>query len=174
MPAGWGDDGTVGYSWVQTMPIALAGFWRRLGSSLLDGILISIIAIPFGGTLAFTGDTSTAEAAARTTQSTGFQSLLQIIYFTYLHSTAAGQSVGNLATSVRVADIDTGQPLPWSRALIRVLMSFVSAIPLGLGFFWMLWDANNQTWHDKVARSVVVKTDRSPTPGPFGRPASSG
>ncbi|MFC3854060.1 RDD family protein [Salinispirillum marinum] len=35
---------------------------------------------------------------------------------------------------------------------------FVSTIPLLLGFFWMLWDAKNQTWHDKLAGTVVVHT----------------
>jgi len=26
-----------------------------------------------------------------------------------------------------------------------------------LGYFWMLWDDDNQTWHDKVVRSRVVR-----------------
>jgi uncharacterized RDD family membrane protein YckC len=25
-----------------------------------------------------------------------------------------------------------------------------------LGYFWMLWDDTQQTWHDKAAGSVVV------------------
>ena len=29
-------------------------------------------------------------------------------------------------------------------------------IPLFLGYFWMLWDREKQTWHDKMAGSVVV------------------
>lgn len=149
----WGDDRPVQPVGVTA---ALAGFWVRFGGALVDGLLISLVALLL-----------TRDTAARS----NVQTLLSLIYFTYFHSTAAGQSIGNLALSIRVADLDTGQPLPWTRALIRVLMSFVSAIPLGLGYFWMLWDDKNQTWHDKVARSVVVKTSASPAPGPFGRPA---
>jgi uncharacterized RDD family membrane protein YckC len=26
-----------------------------------------------------------------------------------------------------------------------------------LGFLWMLWDPNKQTWHDKVAQTYVVR-----------------
>jgi uncharacterized RDD family membrane protein YckC len=36
-------------------------------------------------------------------------------------------------------------------------MSYVSQLALLLGYLWMLWDPNKQTWHDKVAQSVVVK-----------------
>ena len=25
-----------------------------------------------------------------------------------------------------------------------------------LGYFWMLWDGEKQTWHDKLATTVVV------------------
>jgi uncharacterized RDD family membrane protein YckC len=35
-------------------------------------------------------------------------------------------------------------------------MKIVSGIPFDLGYFWMLWDKEKQTWHDKVANDVVV------------------
>ena len=35
----------------------------------------------------------------------------------------------------------------------------LSTIPLLLGYFWMLWDSEKQTWHDKLAGSVVVPVD---------------
>jgi hypothetical protein len=28
----------------------------------------------------------------------------------------------------------------------------------GLGFWWLAWDAERQGWHDKLARTYVVKT----------------
>jgi len=27
-----------------------------------------------------------------------------------------------------------------------------------LGYLWMLWDDKQQTWHDKVVGSIVVRT----------------
>jgi uncharacterized RDD family membrane protein YckC len=36
-------------------------------------------------------------------------------------------------------------------------MKLVSGVALGLGYLWMLWDPNKQTWHDKVAKTYVVK-----------------
>ena len=39
----------------------------------------------------------------------------------------------------------------------RAAMKLVSGAVLGLGYLWMLWDAEKQTWHDKVAKTYVVK-----------------
>ena len=37
-----------------------------------------------------------------------------------------------------------------------------SGIPCFLGYFWMLWDSEKQTWHDKMAITVVVPTSDYP------------
>lgn len=58
---------------------------------------------------------------------------------------------------VLIVDQNTFQPIgPW-RAIVRILVANFSLIFFGLGFLWMLWDKNSQTWHDKAAGSVVVK-----------------
>jgi uncharacterized RDD family membrane protein YckC len=33
---------------------------------------------------------------------------------------------------------------------------------LYLGYFWMLWDREAQTWHDKLASTVVVPISAYP------------
>lgn len=155
---------------------ALAGFWIRFAGFLIDGILISIVVAilaaifdldDVGVVQVFAGD---GVANPRR----GFDWLTFLIglpYFTYFHATAAGQTPGNRAVGIRVLDADSGGSISYLRAFLRFLMSYVSAIPLGLGYFWMLWDGRRQTWHDKVANSLVVKSGAYP-PGPFGRPAA--
>jgi uncharacterized RDD family membrane protein YckC len=44
----------------------------------------------------------------------------------------------------------------YQRGLVRELGRILSAIPFYLGYLWMLWDPEKQTWHDKLVRSVVV------------------
>ena len=39
---------------------------------------------------------------------------------------------------------------------------WVSAIACLLGYFWMLWDKEMQTWHDKFATDVVVPVSSYP------------
>ena len=65
--------------------------------------------------------------------------------------------LGQRAGALRVADVRTGRPIGGWRAFERHLAKLLSLIPLGLGFLWMLWDPRRQTWHDKIAGTVVVR-----------------
>lgn len=66
---------------------------------------------------------------------------------------------GKLLLGCRVVDARTGgRPHLW-QAIVRLLGYAVSALPLGLGFLWILWDRRRQGWHDKLARTVVVDDD---------------
>jgi uncharacterized RDD family membrane protein YckC len=96
--------------------------------------------------------------------------VVELAYFTYFHATSAGQSIGNKILGIRVLDADSGGSLPYVRAFVRALMSYLSALPCFLGFFWMLWDPRKRTWHDMVANSLVVRSSVYP-PGEFGRAA---
>lgn len=71
-----------------------------------------------------------------------------------------GQTPGKLLMGVRISLV-TGQPLTVRRALLRYLGYWLSAIPLGLGFLWVLADDRRQGWHDKLAGTYVVYDSRS-------------
>ena len=154
-------------------PETLAGFWRRLGGAFLDWLLVGIIASAVGalfGLDTFSPPADQTDPFRIQANLTGPYILVELVYFTYFHATSAGQSIGNKILGIRVLDAQAGRPLPYVRAFARALMSNVSALPCFLGFFWALWDRRQQTWHDMVADSVVVKASAYP-PGEFGRPA---
>ena len=67
-----------------------------------------------------------------------------------------------MALGIRVIGLDTGGSIGYGRALLRWLVSIVSAIVLLLGYFWMLWDKEKQCWHDKAANDVVVPVQDYP------------
>jgi uncharacterized RDD family membrane protein YckC len=70
-----------------------------------------------------------------------------------------GQTIGKRALNIRVIRQDTGQLLTGGQALGREAFAyFVSGQIFYLGYLWMLWDDQKQTWHDKVVNSVVVRT----------------
>lgn len=70
-------------------------------------------------------------------------------------------SPGKLLLGCRIVDARSGaNPQAW-QVVVRMLGYSVSILPLGLGVFWMLWDRRRQTWHDKLARTVVVEDDDS-------------
>ena len=120
----------------------LASFWQRFGAALLDGILLGVV----NGIL----DLALKDAGS----ALGF--LIGICYFTYFEGTT-GITPGKNAAGIRVADVATGEPIGYGRALLRYFARLLSAIPLFLGYFWMLWDDKNQCWHDKICTDVVVK-----------------
>jgi uncharacterized RDD family membrane protein YckC len=121
-----------------------AGFWRRFGGALIDGIVIGVV----NGIL----------RAILGTPGEGIGFLIGGAYFTYFHG-KTGQTPGNAVLGIRVVDVrdNLGQPIGYGRALIRWLVSIVSALVFLLGYLWMLWDPNKQTWHDKAAGSVPVR-----------------
>jgi uncharacterized RDD family membrane protein YckC len=87
---------------------------------------------------------------------------IAIAYFGYFEGSTSGQTIGKRALGIRVVDIATGGPIGFGRAVVRYFGSWLSAIPFLLGFFWMLWDSERQTWHDKFAQAVVVPVSAYP------------
>lgn len=68
-----------------------------------------------------------------------------------------GQTPGKKALNIKVVSRSSGQPVGLGKGIGRGFMYYVSSMVCYLGYLWMLWDANNQTWHDKVVDSVVVR-----------------
>ncbi|MCH2414732.1 MAG: RDD family protein, partial [Acidimicrobiales bacterium] len=87
------------------------------------------------------------------------QALLLFVVFFYFGRLEGrrGGTPGKRIAKLKVVDATTGAPIGMGRAIGRWIMRFASAIPLWLGYLWMLWDDDNQTWHDKVVRSRVVR-----------------
>ena len=125
-----------------------AGFWRRFAAAFVDGILLGIVS----GVL-----TAAAGNGGR-----GIGVLIAAVYFTYFEGSASGQTVGKRALGIRVIDFGGGGSIGYGRAFIRWIGRYVSAIVILLGYFWMLWDKEKQTWHDKFANAVVVPVDAYP------------
>jgi uncharacterized RDD family membrane protein YckC len=118
-----------------------AGFWRRVGAVLIDGLilgLVQLLVVRLIGTVGYLVDL-----------------VLQAGYFTYFEG-SSGQTPGKRVLGIWVLDAQTAAPLGFGRAFGRYVFSLVSALVFYLGYLWMLWDRNRQTWHDKVAGAVVV------------------
>jgi uncharacterized RDD family membrane protein YckC len=127
------------------VPSGRAGFWRRFAAALIDGIALGIVSEVLKLILGGVG--------------TGLGVLVTLGYFTYFHGTT-GQTPGDAALAIRVIDLQGGGSIGYSRAFVRWLVSIVSTLVFLLGYLWMLWDGEKQTWHDKAAGSVVVPVPR--------------
>jgi uncharacterized RDD family membrane protein YckC len=82
-------------------------------------------------------------------------------YFVYFEGGPTGQTIGKKTVGIRVVDFATGGPIGYGRGFLRYVGRIASGILL-LGYLWMLWDPEKQTWHDKIANTVVVPVANYP------------
>ncbi|HET8698110.1 MAG TPA: RDD family protein [Gammaproteobacteria bacterium] len=74
--------------------------------------------------------------------------------------THGGQTVGMRAWRIRLVNRGGG-PVAWKAALLRFFAAWLSALPLGLGYWWYLVDRRRRTWHDVLSGTAVVRTPKS-------------
>ena len=146
-----------------------ANFGQRLGAYILDILIVTvpilIIFGLFGGFDDIGGDSSQIRSFGSGDDFlfSLFGLVVTMAYFTLLEGGQSGQTVGKKALSIRVVGQDTGAPIGYGRALGRnAVRSLPSYLPV-VGWFWglldglwMLWDRENQTLHDKAAKTLVV------------------
>ncbi len=84
------------------------------------------------------------------------------ILFNYAYAVyfigSRGQTLGKMIMGIKVIDLKNRQHPTYLQAIVREpIGKFISGLFLGLGFLWMLWDSKKQTWHDKLANTVVIE-----------------
>ncbi len=67
-----------------------------------------------------------------------------------------GTTLGKLLLGLRVQRTDGSNPGFWTMLLREWIGKFISYVFFGLGYWWAIWDKDRQTWHDKIAGTVVV------------------
>ena len=139
--------------------IEYAGFWIRTGAAIIDSILMLIIVLPLMiavyGTDYWDSDSIIL----------GFWDVLinyilpacaVIIFWIYKSATP-----GKMVTKLTIVDAKTGGK-PSTRQLIgRYFAYYVSIIPLGMGIIWVGIDKRKQGWHDKLAGTVVIRSNKA-------------
>jgi uncharacterized RDD family membrane protein YckC len=139
------------------------GLPRRLAAMFYDSLLV--FAITFTATLVVVGIRvvlsshmlQTGERAITGGYHYFLQAVLFIsvgLFFSWFW-TRTGQTLGMQTWRLRIDNVDGGR-ISWRQALIRFVVAFVSALCLGLGYLWILWDRDQCSWHDRVSGSRVV------------------
>lgn len=71
--------------------------------------------------------------------------------------TAGGQTMGKMATGIRVVSADTNGSLDVGRSALRTLVWAALAVPAGLGFVSALFSRDHRGLHDRCAGTRVVR-----------------
>lgn len=70
---------------------------------------------------------------------------------------AAGQTLGKKLFNLYVIDNRNRPDLSLAQVAFRETVGrFLSAVPLGLGYIWILFRDDRRTWHDLMAKTRVV------------------
>lgn len=140
-----------------------AGFLTRFFAALVDGILLGIVGFVIGvvvqgvGLAAAGNDRTGSVVMIFSTLGTIINLGVSFAYYIYFIG-KSGQTIGKRALGIKVMVKDSDVPVGYLNAFLReVVGKLVSGLVLGLGYFWVIWDKDKQGWHDKIAKTVVVK-----------------
>lgn len=119
-----------------------AGFWMRAAAALLDVIMVSILFGVldgmFGWFFTMTGSFPVWFA--------GYNMAMWA---------SKGTTIGGIICGLKVVRLDD-RPLDAGIAIVRGLGAFLSLAVAGLGFIWVAFDDEKQSWHDKIAGTTIV------------------
>jgi uncharacterized RDD family membrane protein YckC len=128
-----------------------ADFWYRLGGFLIDAVILFLV----GQVVGFVFGRNVVAVIL-------IGLALGIGYSVYFIGSGSGQTVGMRVLGIRAIDAATYGRVDYGKAFVRYLVAIVAQIPCYLGYFWMLWDPERQTWHDKAAKAFVVPVSEYP------------
>lgn len=154
-------------------PLGLYASWgSRLGAWFIDALLLGFASWEIGRIVS--------------DPSPGFSqavhpvpivvAVVAALYFTLCHS-LAGQTVGKAVVGLKVFDSRSLGRLSLGRAFLRwlvTLLLWILVVPGLLDSVSPLWNEDsNQAWHDKIARSVVMRVRGSEQGNATAMPAQS-
>jgi uncharacterized RDD family membrane protein YckC len=153
----------------------LADWWQRLLAIIIDGIILgvpkSIIVLATINTTGSGGGFYSTRLGIGLVLIGLLFTVIDIGYFAILNGSEKGQTIGQMALGITVRDEANGGRIGAQRAGIRILV-----LEPGLIFSWIpvlgliaalytlvaalspLWDSRRQGFHDKVAKTDVIKT----------------
>ena len=145
--------------------VSYAGFWVRVGASLIDTALLLAVIVPaligIYGWEYFEPAKSGLIAGPADVLLNWVAPAIAIVAFWIYRQATPGKAV----LSLKIVDATSGAPPTAGQCVGRYLGYFVSTIPLLLGLIWVGFDRRKQGWHDKLANTVVIRVPREKVNG---------
>ncbi len=137
---------------------SLADPGLRCGAFLLDYILTLLLPAVTLVLAVYIKRRWMAPTAAEMVVTAGYVATAGLIFINFFYFyVKQGQSFGKRFVGLRVVRADGG-PIDYRVAVLRHVVGYpLSFLCFGLGILWMFWDRKQQGWHDKLAKTLVVK-----------------
>jgi uncharacterized RDD family membrane protein YckC len=155
-------------------PRVLAGWWSRVGAQLIDGLIVGIgglvlvVAITAPFSIGFFANDGVGIVAVLVGLLIAVLcvSIVALLYAPALMARTNGQTLGRMATGIRVVRAN-GVPIDFGFAMLRevavktLLFGLFGALTGGLAplidVLWPLWDEENRALHDFVVDTRVIR-----------------
>ena len=129
-----------------------AGFWIRFFAVFVDGIILAAIGyVFFGSEITYFRDGSFGFSYK------GWKILVPVLY-TYISWICFSATPGKLVFHLKLINEPDGSNISFKQAFFRLISYPLSAF-FAIGFIWAGFDSKKQTWHDKLAKTCVIKTN---------------
>ena len=132
-----------------------AGFWVRVGASLIDTILMMVIVVPVLSMIygkGYWASEAVFLGAWDLLFNYIFPAIVVIVFWIVKSATP-----GKILLDISIVDAETGGKPSNGQLIGRYFAYYISVLPLMLGFIWVGFDKRKQGWHDKLAGTLVVK-----------------
>jgi uncharacterized RDD family membrane protein YckC len=138
-----------------------AGFWLRAFAFVIDFLFLwaitAIICFPIGYVVGLNSNTI-VEAEAYATGWGGLAGILiQWLYFSVSESSVWQATIGKKIMKIKVIDY-SGNRISFAKANGRHWSKIISALILFMGYFMVAFTDKKQGLHDKIAKTLIVKS----------------
>jgi uncharacterized RDD family membrane protein YckC len=132
------------------------GFWKRTVAVLVDTFLIILVTLPiliwvYG--IEYLNNEHMEKGSLDFIINYVFPTIAVILLWKYYQATP-----GKMIFKATIVDAKTGGKPTLKQWIIRYLGYFVSLLPFGLGYFWVAFDKKKQSFHDKLAKTLVIQS----------------
>lgn len=142
-----------------------ANFIRRIAAMVYDSLLVIALLMLTTGIYMYASaailGTQEYRAIADSGANIGDPALSVILFLTLYGFfgyfwTRSGQTLGMQVWNIRIQNEDNSS-ITWMQALIRLLGCLASMLAFGLGYAWILIDAQNRSWQCMLSKTSVVR-----------------
>ena len=136
-----------------------AGFLKRVLALVYDSLLIGAIVLVLSLLLVFVNGGYPESGSVLSFIQLFILVFTGPIFYSYFWIANKGQTTGMQAWKIKLVSIDETE-LNIKKTMLRCLISTISFVCFGLGYFWILYDKNNLSWSDILTKTKVIKTNQ--------------
>ena len=133
---------------------SFASFGKRALELVVDTVVLGLALLPGVAIAAFAGSLWVVGLIVALI---GF---VAFVAFAARSIARSGQTLGNRAAGTRIVDGINGANVDVGRAALRVVVRYLISTILMIGFLVAFFDGQRRTFHDRLARTVVIGRER--------------